>query len=248
MTGTSHAKLLRIRLHTSDKMLRECPTHGYFRGDYCPVCGEPGKFLMNDQELERIGRIMAGALRHFPEKFDLQMDEQGFVPMRDFIYSLKKYNQRYHWIRPHHIIALIETDPKGRYQCSNDLIRATYGHSIDLDLRLPTDNIPDELYYPTTPEESDIILETGLKPSDRKLVHLSKTYNDAVTAGKVRTETPIILAVDAKGAIESGMQIQRAGRTVFLIQSVPPEFLRKAEEPVEEEESDSTGEPSDSEN
>ncbi len=149
---------------------------------------------------------MAGALRHFPEKFDLQMDEQGFVPMRDFIYSLKKYNQRYHWIRPHHIIALIETDPKGRYQCSNDLIRATYGHSIDLDLRLPTDNIPDELYYPTTPEESDIILETGLKPSDRKLVHLSKTYNDAVTAGKVRTETPIILAVDAKGAIESGMQ------------------------------------------
>ncbi len=185
---------------------------------------------MSDEELERLGRTMAGTLRHFPEKFGLTMDEQGFVPMRDFINAMKRSNQRYHWLRPHHIIALIETDPKGRYQCSNDLIRATYGHSIDLDLRLPTDNIPGLLYYPTTPEEADIILETGLKPSDRKLVHLSKTYGDAFNAGRVRTETPVILEIDATRAIGSGLEIQRAGRTVFLVHEVPPEFLKRAEE------------------
>jgi len=194
------------------------------------VCGEPGKFLMSDQELERIGRTMAGALRHFPEKFGLHMDEQGFVPMREFIYAVKKNNPRYHWLRPHHIIALIETDPKGRYQSSTDLIRATYGHTIDLDLRLPTDNIPDRLYYPTTEEEADIILETGLKPSDRKMVHLSKTYADAYNAGRVRTDTPVILEIDAKRAMESGMEIQRAARTVYLIGEVPAQFLSKAEE------------------
>ena len=194
------------------------------------MCGEPGKFLMSDQELERIGRTMAGALRHFPEKFGLHMDEQGFVPMREFIYAVKKNNPRYHWLRPHHIIALIETDPKGRYQSSTDLIRATYGHTIDLDLRLPTDNIPDRLYYPTTEEEADIILETGLKPSDRKMVHLSKTYADAYNAGRVRTDTPVILAIDAKRAMESGMEIQRAARTVYLIGEVPAQFLSKAEE------------------
>jgi len=194
------------------------------------VCGEPGKFLMSDQELERIGRTMAGALRHFPEKFGLHMDEQGFVPMREFIYAVKKNNPRYHWLRPHHIIALIETDPKGRYQSSTDLIRATYGHTIDLDLRLPTDNIPDRLYYPTTEEEADIILETGLKPSDRKMVHLSKTYADAYNAGRVRTDTPVILEIDAKRAMESGLEIQRAARTVYLIGEVPAQFLSKAEE------------------
>lgn len=221
-------------------MLRECPEHGYFRGERCPVCGEAGKFLMSDEELERIGRTMAGSLRHFPEKFGLSMDEQGFVSMRDFIAAMKKYNPRYHWLRPHHIIALIETDPKGRYQVSNDLIRATYGHSLELDLRLPTDSIPEHLYYPTTPEEADIILETGLKPSDRKLVHLSKTYSDAFNAGKVRTESPIILEIDTVAVIGSGLQIQRAARTVYLIKEVPPEFLSRAEEQevVEEEEKD----------
>jgi putative RNA 2'-phosphotransferase len=214
-------------------MLRECQEHGYFRGDLCPICGDAGRFLMNDQELEQIGRTMAGALRHFPEKFGLEMDEQGFVSLRDFIAALKRQRERYHWLRPHHIIAIIETDPKGRYQVSNDMIRATYGHSIPLNLNLPTDNIPDTLYYPTTPEEADILLETGLKPSDRKQVHLSKTYDDARKAGLVRTESPIILEINAQRAIGDGLMIGRAGRTVFLTLEVPAEYLKKAE--VEEE-------------
>jgi len=214
-------------------MLKECSQHGYFRDELCPYCGEPGKFLMNDNELERIGRTMAGALRHFPERFDLEMDDQGFVGIRDLIAALKEQNRRLHWLRPHHIVAIVETDAKGRYQISNDLVRATYGHSIELDLRLPTENIPVELYYPTTPEEADIILETGLKPSDRKMVHLSKTYQDAFNAGSVRTDDPVILAIDASAAIEAGYEIGQAGKTVYLAKEVPAEFLSRAEESEE---------------
>lgn len=215
---------------SSSVMLRECKSHGYFRGEACPVCGEKGKFLMNEKELDQIGRTMAGALRHFPEKFGLKMDSQGFVNLRDFVNALKLHQRRYHWLRPHHIIAIIETDPKGRYQLSNDMIRATYGHTIEVDLRLPTDEIPEKLYYPTTPEEADIILETGIKPSDRKFVHLSKTYKDAVIAGSVRTDTPIILEVDAKRAIADGIVIQRAGKTVFLVDGIPPHYLKRTSE------------------
>ncbi|HOK27492.1 MAG TPA: RNA 2'-phosphotransferase, partial [Methanomassiliicoccaceae archaeon] len=68
------------------------------------------------------------------------------------------------------------------------------------------------------------------KPSDRKMVHLSKTYADAYNAGRVRTDTPVILEIDAKRAMESGMEIQRAARTVYLIGEVPAQFLSKAEE------------------
>ena len=217
-------------------MLRECQDHGYFRGDTCPICGDAGRFLMNDQELEQIGRTMAGALRHFPEKFELTMDSQGFVPMRDFVNALKKQRDRWHWVRPHHVIAIIETDPKGRYQVSNDLIRATYGHSIPLELNLPTDHIPETLYYPTSKEETDIVLETGLKPSDRKMVHLSKTYQDALNAGKVRVEDPVILEVNAKRAVDEGVVIQRAGKTVFLVQDISSQYLKRAPTPEEQTE------------
>ena len=100
-------------------MMRECEEHGYFREETCPVCGEEGKFLMNDYEMEKFGRMMAGILRH--GRFDLPMDSQGFVPIRKVVGAIKENNPRMHWVRPHHIDALVETDPKGRYQIVGDV-------------------------------------------------------------------------------------------------------------------------------
>ena len=209
-------------------MMRECEVHGYYRDEECPICGEQGKFLMNDFELERLGRTMAGILRH--GRFDLEMDDQGFVDLREMVAEIQNSNKRMHWLRPHHIIALIETDPKGRYQVSGEMVRATYGHTIPLELNLPTEDVPMVLFYPTTPEEADIILEVGLLPSDRSMVHLSLTYNDAYSAGSVRTEVPVILAIDTVLCCDEGYVIGKAGKTVFLCKQVPPQCLKIAYE------------------
>lgn len=206
-------------------MIKECKVHGYFRAENCPVCSEPGKFLMNDEEVDQLGRIMAGVLRHFPERFTLTMDSHGWIEVRSIVDAVRARRNQFHWLRPHHIKALAATDPKGRYQCENERVRATYGHSIELDLDLPTDNIPNELYYPATEEEVGIILETGLKPSDRKHVHLSLTPDNATDAGAHRTEKPVILRINAEGAIRSGIVIKRAGKTVFITKEIPAEYL-----------------------
>src|SRR5256884_8915202 len=84
--------------------------------------------------------------------------------------------RRFRFVRQHHVVGLIETDPKGRYQFEDGKIRATYGHSLDLDLDLPTEGIPDLLFYPTTAEESHILMEAGLRPSDREMVHPHATF------------------------------------------------------------------------
>src|SRR5256885_15738827 len=131
-------------------MLKECRSHGYFREEFCPHCGDEGKFLLNDEEVEILGRTMAGVLRHFPERYGLEMDAHGWVDLRDFLTAVQIRNRRFRFLRQHHVVGLIETDPKGRYQFDDGKIRATYGHSKDLDLDLPTEGIPDVLYYPTT--------------------------------------------------------------------------------------------------
>jgi putative RNA 2'-phosphotransferase len=100
---------------------------------------------------------------------------------------------------------------------------------MELDLDLPTENIPDELFYPVTEDEASIVLEVGLKPTDRRMVHLSRTAEDARVAGSVRTPTPTILAIDARRARQDGHVIRRAGKTVFLTERVPPEYLRRHE-------------------
>lgn len=214
-------------------MLRQCLEHGYFRGNSCPVCNQKGRFLMNDNELNGLGRVLAGVLRHFPEKFKLEMDNNGWIVISNLINAIRTRSSQYHWFRPHHLLALVETDPKGRYEIRDNLVRATYGHSIDVDLDLPTDDIPDKLFYPTTREEVELLLETGLKPSDRKKVHLSLTTEDAENAGKVRVPNPIILEIDAKGSIESGNKIFHAGTTVFITEEIPPEFIHQLNDKFE---------------
>src|SRR2546428_3917745 len=148
--------------------------------------------------------------------------------------AVKIGTRRFRFVRQHHVVGLIETDPKGRYQFEDGKIRATYGHSLDLDLDLPTEGIPDLLFYPTTAEESHILMEAGLRPSDRKMVHLSATFEAALEAGRVPIAPPVILEIDAKTAPDAGGVIHKARKTGFTPKAIPSQYLRPSTR-VEEE-------------
>lgn len=212
-----------------DSMLRECRDHGSFRGPKCQYCGEEGTFLMSEANLDRFGRIMAGVLRHFPDRFDLTMDENGWVRVQEMVDSVKHRRSDIRWLKPEHIRAIVDTDPKGRYQMEAGRVRATYGHSIELDLDLPTDDVPNTLYYPAASDEAPIILDKGLYPEDRQMVHLSRTKVDALNAAQYRPGKPALIQVDARQAVTDGHKIMKAGTTVFICEHIPPQFLKPAD-------------------
>jgi putative RNA 2'-phosphotransferase len=212
-------------------MLKECSQHGYFRAESCPVCGQGGRFVLNDRELDHLGRILTGILRHFPDRYGLAVEPHGWIELGAIARAIAQRHPVYRWLRPQHLVAIAETDAKGRYEVRDDRIRATYGHTLEVELDLPTGDIPDQLYYPVTPDEAAIVLEVGLRPSDRRKVHLSKTAPDAFAAGKVRTPEPIVLEVDARQAQAEGIVIMRAGKTVYLADRIPPTLLRRSEAP-----------------
>jgi len=211
-------------------MLAECSEHGYYRNESCPVCKKKGKFLMNDRELNALSRIVAGALRHFPEKLGLTMDGRGWVDISFLIDALGTSRSGFDWLRVHHIEALVATDLRGRYQIDGGMIRATYGHSIDVNLDdLPSAEV-DEFYYPVTEEEADIIIEGGLYPTDRKKVHLSGSIEKAIEAGKVRTDDPLILKIDGAKAKKDGVKIYHAGKDVYVTDNIDAKYISKVDE------------------
>ncbi len=211
-------------------MLGECEEHGYYRGESCPVCGEKGKFLMNDRELNSLGRIIAGVLRHFPEKLGVMIDGHGWVDISEFVEAIGISRSGFHWLRNHHIDAIALTDPKGRYQLDGGMVRATYGHTIDVNLDdLPLADI-DEFFYPVTEEEIDIILEGGLNPIDRKNVHLSGSIEKALEAGRVRTEEPLIIKIDGAKAKKDGIKIYHAGKDVYITDRIDAKYISKVDE------------------
>jgi putative RNA 2'-phosphotransferase len=210
-------------------MLGECEEHGYYRGESCPVCGGKGKFLMNDGELNSLGRIIAGVLRHFPEKLGVMIDGHGWVDISEFVEAIGISRSGFHWLRNHHIEAIALTDPKGRYQIDGGMVRATYGHTIDVNLDdLPLAEI-NEFFYPVTEEEIDIILEGGLNPIDRKNVHLSGSIEKAIEAGKVRTEEPLIIKIDGKKAKKDGIKIYHAGKDVYITDRIDAKYITKVD-------------------
>ena len=98
---------------------------------------------MSDREAGSLGRMLALVLRHAPEKFNVEMDINGWVNARELSEAIGKQRRHYHWLRAWHFEAIANADEKGRYQVENEMMRATYGHSIELDLDLPTDDIPE---------------------------------------------------------------------------------------------------------
>ena len=208
-------------------MIRECTNHGYYADDdLCPACNAEGRFIMRTGERNSIARRLALVLRHAPEKFDLEMDINGWVDVKDIVRQFKKQRgKRNHWLRPHHLSAIVETDPKGRYDIRGNTIRATYGHTVEIEIDLPTDNIPDALYYPCDPVETENLLEVGISPSGRSHVHLSASIKTAAEAGHVHFALPTILEVDTAQMIAAGETIWHAGITVYLTDNTPAKYL-----------------------
>ncbi len=207
-------------------MIRECSMHGYFSDDeLCPACNSEGKFIMRSGERDSIARKLALVLRHAPEKFDLEMDINGWIDVRDIVNKFKSSGRRQHWLRPHHLRAVSETDLKGRYEVRGNMMRATYGHTVEIELDLPTSDIPDALFFPCDPDEAENLVEVGLNPGDRAHVHLSLSIRAAAEAGRVHRSDPAILEVDTARMVANGETVWHAGITVYLAENVSGEYL-----------------------
>jgi putative RNA 2'-phosphotransferase len=158
------------------------------------------------------------------------MDGKGWVDIVSLIDAIGTSRSGFNWLRVHHIEALVETDPRGRYQIDGGMVRATYGHTLDIS----PDDLPiadlDEYFYPVTEEEADIIVEGGLHPTDRKKVHLSGSIEKAIEAGRVRTDEPYILKIDGKKAKKDGLKIFHAGKDVYITEGIDAKYISKIDE------------------
>ena len=96
---------------------------------------------------------------------------------------------------------------------------------MEIELDLPTENIPDALYYPCSPDECENLIEVGISPSGRSHVHLSANIRSAAEAGHVHHALPTLLEVDTARFVAAGETIWHAGITVYLADSVPGEYL-----------------------
>jgi putative RNA 2'-phosphotransferase len=169
-----------------------------------------------------VSKYMSYLLRHCPQNLD--MDAEGFVDVNEL---LMKIRGRY-LVDKSLILEIVNRSDRKRFEIIGNKIRALYGHTLPVRPKLEEDRNIISLYHGTTPEAASRILKEGLKPMKRKWVHLSPTIGIAKEVGMRRTKDPVVLEIDAKAAIRNRIRFYRATDKVYVCESIPPHYLRKA--------------------
>ncbi len=182
---------------------------------------------MND-ELIATSKFLSYVLRHNPDALDLQLDPGGWADVDTLI---SRANARGRSLNRSRIKHLIAEGDKTRFTLSDDesMIRANYGHSIEVDLNLKPTDPPDALYHGTAQSALPSIRSDGLRPQSRQFVHLSPTPDEARSVGQ-RHGTPVVLSVDALRLHDAGVPLYQSTDTVWLTRRVPARFLQFPEE------------------
>jgi putative RNA 2'-phosphotransferase len=173
---------------------------------------------------KEISKLFSYVLRHAPERIGIVLDENGWTPVDDLI---EKANAAgFAFDRPL-LNKIVAENDKQRFTLSGDgnYIRAAQGHTVDVDLGLQPSLPPAVLFHGTASSNLDSIFAEGLKPRERRHVHLSL---DEATATKVgqRHGKPVVLHVDAARMTSDGIVFWRAENGVWLTNTVLPIYLK----------------------
>jgi len=179
---------------------------------------------MDNKKLTKLSCFLSFVLRHKPEAVGVMLDRNGWVDVDLLIAAVNRNGK--HFINHDILNEIVATDDKQRYAFSNDKksIRASQGHSIDVDLGLKPVTPPEFLYHGTARNFVAQIQREGLKPRKRQYVHLSVDIETAVNVGS-RHGQPVVLTVLAQQMYENAQAFYLSENNVWLTTHVEPKFI-----------------------
>lgn len=169
----------------------------------------------------KLDKFLCYALRHSPDEFNLEMDNDGWVKIDNLLTSLKSTKYK---VTKDDLKKTIENSDKRRLEMNDHSIRALYGHSVLVN----KENVvpPEILYHGTTPNSAELILKDGLHPMLRQYVHHADNIETALNVGGRRCAKPVALTVYAKEAYESGIKFYLGNEDVWMSEYVPARFIK----------------------
>lgn len=177
-------------------------------------------------EYTGLSKEISYALRHAPWEYELEMDEEGWVPVGQLLDALHR-TDRWSNICEADLIEMIEKSEKKRHELIDGKIRAFYGHSTPIKILKEEKMPPDFLYHGTARRFLESIRENGLLPQRRQYVHLSQDIETAEKVGSRHDNKPCILIIDAKKAWNEGIKFYLGNEKVWLADTIPSRYIKE---------------------
>jgi putative RNA 2'-phosphotransferase len=178
---------------------------------------------VNERERKRISKFLSLVLRHQPELIGLELDDSGWASVDALLAGCARQGRA---IGREQLGEVVATNSKQRFAFSDDgrRIRASQGHSVEVELGYQASEPPTELFHGTVADALEAIRETGLEKMSRHHVHLSPDRQTATQVGG-RRGRPIVLVVRARDMAAAGHGFYRSANGVWLTGYVPAGFI-----------------------
>ncbi|MDQ2770786.1 MAG: RNA 2'-phosphotransferase [Bacteroidota bacterium] len=183
--------------------------------------------MLSEKETTRHSKLLSLVLRHDPAHLGITLDEQGWTDVARLLAQLQAHEQP---LSPAELAFIVDTSPKQRFRFSDDRtrIRASQGHSVEVELGYAPVAPPEVLYHGTAVQHEVEIMRDGLQKMARQQVHLSDDLGTARTVGQ-RHGRLVLFEVAAGKMHRAGHQFYQADNGVWLTDEVPPRYLKLQE-------------------
>lgn len=174
-----------------------------------------------------LSKAMSKALRHQPQRLGIELAPDGSIDLTAFVDAL---NRRGGWprtITEADVMQVVQHGSKQRFAVEDGRIRARYGHSVPLAIAYEQAEPPAVLYHGTSEANVQPIMDVGLLPMGRQVVHLSADVATAQQVGRRHGGTTAILRVDATRAAQDGIRFYRGNDDTWLADTIPATYLSR---------------------
>jgi putative RNA 2'-phosphotransferase len=174
-------------------------------------------------QLTHISKFLSFVLRHNPQAIGITLDPEGWVPVDELLAAAARDGQS---VSREQLEEVVATNEKKRFAFSDDgrLIRASQGHSVEVDLGLAAVEPPERLYHGTVDRFLDSIRARGLIRGKRHHVHMSADRETASRVGQ-RRGRPVVLVIEAGRMHNAGHIFYCSENGVWLTEAVPAAYL-----------------------
>jgi len=178
---------------------------------------------MKPEPFKRTSKFLSLVLRHEPGEIGITLDEQGWVGVDELLEALNAHG---HALDFETLEQVVDTNDKKRFAFSEDgeMIRASQGHSVEVDLGYEPATPPEVLHHGTVGRFLDGIRKDGIRKGQRHHVHLSPSTATASQVGQ-RRGSPVLLAVRAAEMHAAGHEFHLSANGVWLTDHVPAKFI-----------------------
>lgn len=171
----------------------------------------------------RTSKFLSLVLRHRPELIGITLDPAGWVSVEELLRACRAHGRA---ITLDELRDVVAGNDKQRFAFSEDgeLIRASQGHSVAVELGYSPAAPPELLYHGTIEKFLPSIREGGLNKGERHHVHLSPDEETARRVGG-RRGRPFILKIESGRMHRDGHPFFLSANGVWLTEHVPSAYI-----------------------